>query len=43
MKTQIFLGWPTLNKDRLNGLLSICNVELYKRLSIFIRKAAALL
>jgi hypothetical protein len=25
------------------GLLSICNAELYKRLSIFIRKAAALL
>jgi hypothetical protein len=28
---------------KFEGLLSICNVELYKRLSIFIRKAAALL
>jgi hypothetical protein len=27
----------------LEGLLSICNTELYKRLSIFIRKTADLL
>ena len=31
------------NHAKFEGLLSICNVELYKRLSIFIRKAAALL
>jgi hypothetical protein len=28
---------------KFEGLLSICNAELYKRLSIFIRKAAVLL
>jgi hypothetical protein len=32
-----------INHAKFEGLLSICNVELYKRLSIFIRKAAALL
>jgi hypothetical protein len=31
------------NHAKFEGFLSICNVELYKRLSIFIRKAAALL
>ena len=31
------------NHAKFEGLLSICNVELYKRLSIFIKKAAALL
>ena len=31
------------NHAKFEGLLSICNTELYKRLSIFIRKAAALL
>ena len=31
------------NHAKFEGLLSICNVELDKRLSIFIRKAAALL
>jgi hypothetical protein len=31
------------NHAKFEVLLSICNVELYKRLSIFIRKAAALL
>jgi hypothetical protein len=31
------------NLAKFEGLLSICNVELYKRLSICIRKAAALL
>jgi hypothetical protein len=31
------------NHAKFEGLLSICNAELYKRLSIFIRKAAALL
>jgi hypothetical protein len=28
------------NHAKFEGLLSICNAELYKRLSIFIRKAA---
>jgi hypothetical protein len=31
------------NHAKFEGLLSICNAELYKRLSIFIRKAVALL
>jgi hypothetical protein len=31
------------NHANFEGLLSICSVELYKRLSIFIRKAATLL
>jgi hypothetical protein len=31
------------NHAKFEGLLSIYNTELYKRLSIFIRKAAALL
>jgi hypothetical protein len=35
--------WQNPNHAKFEGLLSICNAELYKRLSIFIRKAAALL
>jgi hypothetical protein len=40
--TRVFLYHnPARNHTKFEGLLSICNAELYKRLSFFIRKATA--